>query len=446
MNILLVYPRWDYPTFGELQEPLGIMHIGAMLKRVGHNVRLLDLTVEPIEALDAALPAAEMAGMSTSTAMYGRACRVLDRIKAARPDLPVVLGGPHATVLPAESLRRGFDAVALGEGEHTAVELAEAIAAGGPLHEVAGAVALKDGEPAYGPPRPFEPNLDSLPDADRELIRYPEYFQRGLAHVGIMPTRGCPWNCLFCKPMQDKLFGRKVRSRSVKRVVAEMGGIVRNLGQRRFVFKDDTLALGGVAWFEEFERELKASGIGDVAWSCQARVDQIERPLVEQMKRCGLEGIAFGVESGSQKVLDYYRKGIKVEQTIAAFDLCHQLGIGTHAFIMLGAPVENKQDLEATVRLVQRIQTESVSVSITTPAPGTALYDDILGSGSYNLKDPEDSDYLQNRRPILLSELSVSDLAEAERAILDLAPRALFREQLEERLRKLTDAGPGTLA
>ena len=172
MNILLVYPRWDYPTFGELQEPLGIMHIGAMLKRVGHNVRLLDLTVEPIEALDAALPAAEMAGMSTSTAMYGRACRVLDRIKAARPDLPVVLGGPHATVLPAESLRRGFDAVALGEGEHTAVELAEAIAAGGPLHEVAGAVALKDGEPAYGPPRPFEPNLDDLPDADRELIRY----------------------------------------------------------------------------------------------------------------------------------------------------------------------------------------------------------------------------------------------------------------------------------
>jgi len=442
MNILLVYPRWNYPTFGELQEPLGIMHVGAMLKRAGHTVRLVDLTVEPIEALDAALPAAEMIGLSTSTAMYDRACKALDRIKAARTDVPVVLGGPHATIAAAESLRRGFDAVALGEGEHTAVELAEAIASGRPLWEVPSVVAMKDGVPTAGPVRPFEPDLDSLPDADRTLINYEEYFKQGLAHVGMMPTRGCPWNCLFCKPMQDRLFGRKVRGKSIPRVVAEMKWIVDRLGKRRFLFKDDTLVLGGSEWFAEFEAEQRRQGIHGVGWSCQSRVDQITRPLLEAMKPAGLEGIAFGVESGSQRVLDYYRKGISPEQSIAAFDLCHEMGIGTHAFIMLGAPVETKEDLQATVELVRRIQTESVSVSVTTPAPGTALYDDIVSRGLFNMKDNEDSDYLHNSRPIKLSALTVRDLAEAERAILDLVPTAFFRDQLEERLRKLIEGAP----
>jgi anaerobic magnesium-protoporphyrin IX monomethyl ester cyclase len=443
MNILLVYPRWDYPTFGELQEPLGILHVGAMLKRAGHSVRMVDLTVDPIEALDEALLSAEMVGLSSSTAMYGRACKVLDRIRATRPDVPVVLGGPHATIQASESLRRGFDAVALGEGEHTAVDLAAAIADGRPLWEVPSVVALKDGAPTAGPVRPFEPDLDSLPDADRTLIRYEEYFKQGLNHIGMMPTRGCPWNCLFCKPMQDRLFGRKVRGKSIPRIVAEMKWIVDHLGKRQFLFKDDTLVLGGVEWFKEFDAELRAQGIHGVGWSCQSRVDQIDRPLVEVMKSAGLEGIAFGVESGSQRVLDYYRKGIKPSQTIAAFDLCHEMGIGTHAFIMLGAPVETKDDLKSTVELVRRIKTESVSVSVTTPAPGTALYDDIVARGLFNLKENEDSDYLHNSRPIKLSALSIADLAEAERAILDLVPTAFFRDQLEERLRKLV-AGAST--
>lgn len=439
MNILLVYPRWNYPTFGELQEPLGILHIGAMLRRAGHEVRLVDLTVDPIEALDAALPAAGMVGISSSTAMYGRACKVLDHIKAARPEVPVVIGGPHATVLAEETLRRGFDAVALGEGEHTAVDLAAAISEGRPLWQVPAVMALKDGAPAVGPARAFEPDLDSLPDADRTLLRYDEYFKQGLNHVGLMPTRGCPWNCLFCKPMQDRLFGRQVRAKSIPRIVAEMKNIIDTFGKRQFLFKDDTLVLGGPEWFAEFEAEQKRQGVHGVGWSCQSRVDQITRPLLEAMKPAGLEGIAFGVESGSQRVLNYYRKGIRPEQTIAAFDLCHEMGIGTHAFIMLGAPVETKQDLNATVELVKRIKTESVSVSVTTPAPGTALYDDIRARGLYNLVDPEDSDYLQNSRPILLGELTVRDLAEAERAILDATPRAFFREQLEERLRKLVE-------
>lgn len=443
MKVLLIYPRWNYPTFGEWQEPLGLLSVGAALKSAGHGVRLVDLSVEDISAVDQAVLDCDLAGITAQTALYGRACQVLDRIKQTRPDLPVILGGPHATVRPEEALSRGFDAVVIGEGEHTAVELAGAILEDRPLSMVPGVMMKEKDRFLGGPPRPFEPDLDRLPDADRTLFNYAEYFRRGvMTHVGLMAGRGCPWNCLFCKPMQDKLFGRKLRWRSVGRIVAEMAWIKDRLGASAFIFKDDTLVMGGVEWFLDLERELLNCGLlSRVSFSCQARVDQITRPLLEQMKRCGMEGIAFGVESGSQRILDFYRKGIKVEDTVRAFDLCHQMGVGTHAFIMLGAPEETRQDLEATIRLIERIRPNSVSVSITTPAPGTALFDFTEEHGLSNLTRPEDADYHYNREPIKLKHLTMQDLAAAEKTILALVPTGFFQDQLYARVQNLAGSG-----
>jgi anaerobic magnesium-protoporphyrin IX monomethyl ester cyclase len=441
MDILLIYPRWNYPTFGQLQEPLGLLYLAASLRAAGHEVQVIDLAIEDIGQVDAALARVQLVGISSSTVLYGRACLILDRIKAARPELPVVLGGPHATVRPEEVVARGFDAAAIGEGEHTAVELAQALIDHRPLGEVPGLAARAEGGAVFGPVRPFEPDFDALPDADRTRLDYRKYIAANMTHVGMMATRGCPWNCLFCKPMQDKLFGRKVRRRGLARIAAEMAGIARELGKKQYIFKDDTFVLAGREWFVEFERELAGAGLAGVSFSCQARVDQIDLPLVEQMKRCGLEGIAFGVESGSQKVLDYYRKGIKPEQTIRAFDICHEAGIGTHAFIMLGAPVETRADLEATIALIERLRTESVSVSVTTPAPGTALYDRVLEAGLLNVASPEDADYFYNREPIRLPHLTMKDLAWAEKKILDLVPRACFMDQLQSRQQQLAAQG-----
>ncbi len=176
----------------------------------------------------------------------------------------------------------------------------------------------------FGPSRGFEPDLDAFPDPDRSLVDYSKYFADDIECVGMMASRGCPYNCLFCKPMLDKMHGPKVRRRSPERIAQEMANIANSLGYKRFLFKDDTMVLGGLEFFVDFERELAAAGLRDSHWVCQARVDQVSAPLLEQMKRCGAEAIAFGVESGSQKVLDFFRKGIKIEQTINAFDLCHE--------------------------------------------------------------------------------------------------------------------------
>ncbi|MBW2400203.1 MAG: B12-binding domain-containing radical SAM protein [Deltaproteobacteria bacterium] len=437
MNIILVYPRWDYPTFGQLQEPLGLLHIGAMLKAHGDTVKFFDLAVDAIELVDEALADADLVCISSSTVLFGRACRVLKRIKKTRPGLPVIVGGPHATLMTEDAVMRGFDAAVIGEGEYTAIDLVEAIQKGAPLYEVAGAAAKKGDEVAFGPTRGFEQDLDAFPDPDRTLIDYSKYFSDGIEFVGMMATRGCPYNCLFCKPMLDKMHGPKVRRRSPKRIAQEMSNIAKSLGHKEFLFKDDTMVLGGVEWFVEFERELASAGLCDSQWVCQARVDQISAPLLEQMKKCGVAAIAFGVESGSQKVLDFFRKGIKIEQTIKAFDLCHEHGIGTLAFVMLGAPIETREDLEATVGLVERIRPDSLSFSIATPGPGNALHDYAVANKLRNVTAVEDNDYQYNTDPIKLSLVTAKDVSWAAKAIIEAVPNTYYKEELEARAERL---------
>lgn len=437
MHVVLVYPRWDYPTFGQLQEPLGLLHIGAMLEAHGHSVQFFDLAVDAIEAVDAAVAHAGLVGISSSTVLFGRAARVLDRIKQAHPDLPVVIGGPQATLMTDEAVMRGFDAAVIAEGEYTIVDLVRALEKGTPLYEVAGAAARKGDGVAYGPSRSFEPDLDVFPDADRTLIDYRKYFADGIAFVGMMTSRGCPYNCLFCKPMLDKIHGQKVRRRSAKRVAREMATIADTLGYKKFLFKDDTMVLGGLDYFEDLERELVAAGLRDSQWVCQARVDQISAPLLEQMKRCGLGAIAFGVESGSQKVLDFYRKGIKIEQTIETFDLCHGHGVGTLAFVMLGAPVETREDLEATVRLVERIRPDSLSFSVATPGPGNALHDYAIENKIRKVQAVEENDYQYNTSPIQLAHVTAQDLSWAAKAIVAAVPNTYYKAELEARAARL---------
>ena len=251
MNILLVYPRFQYQAFGELQEPLGILSVAASLRAAGFNLELCDLTLaKSLETLDAPLARAGAVGLSCTTALFGRALQVLERIRSLRPELPVVLGGPHATACPEESLSKGFDALVIGEGEVTAVELFRCLLEKGDPAGIAGVSVLRSGEVVTGPARPFIQDLDSLPFPARDLVDYAGYKQNNLIHIGLFVSRGCPFRCSFCKPMQDKIFGTKVRGPSPENAVREMVQAKELIGPRPFLFRDDTLPMLGAQWFE----------------------------------------------------------------------------------------------------------------------------------------------------------------------------------------------------
>ena len=420
----MIYPRFWWQETGPLQEPLGLLYLVSVLKSNGFEVELVDFTIEDgFKNLKEKLQGAVLAGISSSSALFGRAIWILRQIRQLKPSLPVVIGGPHPSADPISCLKAGFDFVQIGEGEKAIVQLARSLSKGRSPQGIDGLLSQSDKKPASFPKRNFINNLNELPFPARELVNWKAYFAKGLVQIGISAIRGCPYQCRFCKPMQDWMFGRKLRKRSAESVAEEIEQAIKITGKNFFLFRDDNLSSLGRKWFEEFRAELERRKL-KIYFSAQARVNEIDEELIVLMKSCGLVGLAFGAESGSQKILDYYQKKITVEETIRAFDLCKKHNIGTHCFIILGAPVETKKDLELTIKLVERIKPDSVSISRLTPAPGTYLFEEAKKDGILNCSSWEDWDYYSNRAPIRLKHLEEKDLEEAERAIKKLVPKA----------------------
>jgi len=413
MRILLIYPRYGYHHRGGLQEPLGIIYVADALENAGHEVEVLDLTFsETLPDLSEILSGVDMVGVSSSSALYGRALETLRAVKGLAPDLPVVLGGPHATALPEKAVSDGFDAAVIGEGELSSPLLARAIGEGAALSGVPGVAYSDGGKICVNLPTKFIENLDSLPHPDRSRLDYESYFAGGMGQAGVVAMRGCPYRCSYCKPMQEKLFGNKIRRRSPLDVALEVDEIARGVCDR-VLFRDDAFTTHSPEWFRKLGRRFREMNTPLWGWVCQGRVDQITPELLDAMQEAGLRMIAFGVESGSQKILNYYKKGITVEQTEKAFEMCRERNIGTHAFVMVGAPEETAGDVQATMDLLERIRPNSVSPSITTPAPGTELYEMTIRDKTYNIGDWSETDYFANSRPLKLHYLTEAQIVEA---------------------------------
>jgi len=409
-SVLLVYPRYRYLLASSLEEPLGLLYVASALRQAGWSVQLLDLTFEKDlsrlgELLDAG-PAA--VGMSVTSPILDRAVEVLGFVRDRRPGVPVILGGPHATAFPEDGLARGFDYCVVGDGERAVVALMEGHEAGDVSGVPGLAWRLPSGEMRSNPPL-YVKDLNTLPFPDRSLLDYGKYEK-----LGFITTRGCPYNCFYCKPMQDKLFGRKVRRRSPENVVEEIVRATELLGKRLIHFRDDTITLGGLDWFTEFNRLVKARVPGGISFQCNSRVDQVTDEKLALMKDAGCAQIFFGVESGSQKVLDFYQKGTTPAQAVEAFRLCKRYKIQTVAAIMLGAPVETVEDLKLTYNLIKKIKPDNWIVYTTTPFPGNYLYDYAKENNLLRVSRSEEFDNAMNKRngfmPIELKNLSAGDL------------------------------------
>lgn len=410
MKITLIYPRFEYKNIGNVEEPLGILYIASVLKKSGHQVYFHDLTfAKDLEVLREDICNSDLAGFSCTSPLFGIAKRVLKYIKELKPDIKTVAGGPHPTQDPESALRAGFDFVVIGEGEVTILELIRGIEREC-FDNVRGIAYKKGSDFKINPPQPFIDSLDSLPLPDRSLIDYSKYFT-----FGIMATRGCPFNCFYCKPMQDRLFGNCLRKRGVSSVVDEIEQLIKIDKHKVIYFKDDTLTAYPPDWFKDFGNELKRRGL-KAKWGCNSRVDTITGDKLELMKKAGCLGLSFGVESGSQRIIDFYNKKTRVEQVIDTFSLCRKLKINTLAFIMLGAPIETREDLEMTYRLILKIKPDHWIVYVTTPFPGNYLYEYAAGRGIIRINDYLEYDNAQNSKdlklPMQLECLTKEDIEE----------------------------------
>ncbi len=302
-----------------------------------------------------------------------------------------IIGGPHVTAAHQEVLKRGFDVAVIGEGEQTALELIQELNKNQPdLSSIKG-IAWKNqgGEVIINQPREMIDITDScLPAYDKiyleRYLRVSDEVLRGvpIRAAIVMASRGCPYQCTFCAC--NKAFGRRVRYRSFENIKKEVELLKNKYNVEAIWFADDTMTVN----YDHVRKICQLMKEEKMYWGAQSRVDLTREEIVKLMKESGCLQLDFGIESGTQRVLDeIINKQINLDQVQEAFRLCRKYGIRTHAAFMIGFPTEGREEMIQTFDFARKIKANWYAFSIFTPLPGTYLYDHYYQPGEITLGD-----------------------------------------------------------
>lgn len=361
--------------------PLGLLCIAGFLDAKGIGVKVWDPSPYDnnfIDEIKDFYP--DIIGISLMTAEYARAREMVKLLKVKVPNAVYACGGVHVSALPEESLRGlDVDVAVLGEGEITMQELCYSDKDG--WSKINGILYLGETGIHRNPARELIEDLDIIPFTGRHLLSSPFNWYlippgviRGvfsLYTTTMITSRGCPYNCLFCA--SRVIFGRHFRRRSVDNVIEEIRYLQKEYHINGIWFLDDTFTFDR-EWVHKFCLALIKQRIG-LKWSCQTRVDRIDKGLLSLMKLAGCAQLEIGVESGSEKVLEQLDKGISIKELKEKFAQMKQLGLRTMANFMIGSPGENIEDVVATYRLAKYLNPNFIEFNMCIPYPGSALYD-----------------------------------------------------------------------
>ena len=370
--------------------PLGIMSIGAALKREGTEVALFDWSGEDLDAQKQGMLEGFHPDLVGFTVVIGTSIERSIEVSSWSHEIgaKVIWGGPCPSVLPDLVLRDvPVDFVAIGEGEQTMLDLVKVLSSGGDPKTVNGLAFNQEGMPFKTAARARLTDLNQLPmpmwqelgDLTKYLMSY-----YGREAIPMVTSRGCPGTCAFC--YTKNMWGYRWTSRSAEKVVEEIQ-LVRKLDPRigAIIFDDDLFA-GDPKRIISFCDRLLAEGI-DIKWNCEIRAKDITRDLLKKMKSAGCEELLLGVESGSQRILDKLCKGVKVETIMEAFEMAHQEGVKAIAMLMIGLPGETMEDFKATDEMLRKIKADGFYFSLFIPSPGTAFLEEAKAHGFEEPKD-----------------------------------------------------------
>ena len=368
---------------------LTVATLAAPLLKSGHDVLCLDLnlTTHPAETLERWLGELhpDYTGITFATPLFHNVQHIATLVKKYSPNSVVVVGGAHPTCLP-ESIMADphVDIACIGEGDVTITE----IVAGADLSSIRGIWYREDGKVVANSKREYINDLDQLPLPDWSLFNLSVYKTPSLScrnnPVGTMETsRGCVFGCVYCN---KSIFGRTFRTKSPQRIVDEMESLLL-AGFKEIHIIDDG-----------FTTNLdRAKSICDLIiqsrlrfpWKlCNGiRVDKVDREFLQKAKDAGCYSIAFGVESGSQTLLNNISKGTTLAQAQDAFRWCREIGIETVGFFMLGLPGETEYTMQQTIDFAKELAPDYAKTSILLPLPGTPLYESFEHNGYIKSKD-----------------------------------------------------------
>ncbi|WP_086637382.1 B12-binding domain-containing radical SAM protein [Methanonatronarchaeum thermophilum] len=387
-EVLLINPpdfKSKYKKYFNIRAPpLGIAYIASVLDENDIDVVLMDCAAEDIGYDEMARKVGELdpflVGVTSTTPLIPEALRSIQVAKEAS-NAYTVLGGPHPTFMHEDILNQNesVDFVVKGEGEYTVLDLYQTLREEGDLSNVEGIVFRSEGRVVENEDRALIEDLDSLPYPARHLLPTDKYvvFDDRMSITTMVCSRGCPMQCSFCA--SSALHGKAIRKRSPTDVVDEMEHVKETLDVSTIAFMDDTFTLLP-DWVREFCRELKDRDI-DIGWGCTARVDKIDRDMIELMRDAGCHTIFIGVESGNQEILDRVKKGTQTSQVKKIFETANDVGMRTVASLAIGLPGETRETVNRSIQFVKDIKANYALFSIATPYPGTEFYNNMKDIG-----------------------------------------------------------------
>jgi len=364
--------------------PLGLLYIAAFMKEhTKHNVSVIDSQVGNLDysSLKARVVSIQpdIVGITAMTMTMVDVINTAKIVKEINNTIKVVLGGPHVNLFPDETIKlKNVDYLVLGEGEAVFVDFINAVDNKTKLEEIPGLVFENNGKIINTGQRPMISDLDKLPFPARHLVPYKKYtslLSKGSVVTTIFTSRGCPFKCSFCsRPHLGKIF----RARSSVNVVDELEACTK-LGIYEFLIYDDTFTVnrGRVIDIcnEIIRRKL------NIGWDIRARVDTVDEEVIVHLKKAGCQGIHYGVEAGTDKILRILNKGITISQVREIFNLTRKYRIPILAYFMIGIPEETLEDIYQTFKVMKDLNPDYVHITILTPFPGTNIYFDGLRNG-----------------------------------------------------------------
>ena len=378
---------------GSSQPTFALVCLGAVAQQENAEVFLLDaaatgLTVEAA-AEEIAAFSPDIVGISSTTAGIVASGNLAQRMKKICPDVTTLIGGPHVTAIPQETLEEfpGFDIAVLGEGELTFREILVSLNDTGIIHDAIPGTALRrNGEFVMNVPRAPIENLDDLPMPAWGLLSgFPNGYRPSPMRIRRFPcativlARGCPNRCTFC---DRSVFGNRIRSYSPGHVITMIRDLKENYGVQEILIEDDTFVISKKRVIELCQRLIDENI--DISWSCLGRADRVTPDLLKLMKRAGCWHISYGVESGDPRILESVGKGERISHIVDAVKWSHEAGIRTKGFFMVGFPGETQESVKLTQQLALDLKLDDISVMQLTPFPGSEIYLTAESQGTFD--------------------------------------------------------------
>jgi anaerobic magnesium-protoporphyrin IX monomethyl ester cyclase len=379
---------------GSVTPPLGISYLAAYLEKGGYVISIVDgevlnLTIDETVS-QILLKKSKIIGITSTIVSFPSAIEIGRRLRKEKPDLILILGGPYVSACMADSLEQSFDFGVYGEGELTVHELLRYLKKETDIEisKIKGLI-YRDAEGLHiNETREYIMNLDILPYPARHLLPDLHLYRpntqcyRKLPATTLITSRGCPYNCIFC---DHSVFGKKYRAHSAEYVVNEMQYLIEKFGIREIWIVDDTFTLDQKRVFDICDLMIKRHV--KISWSCLGRVNTVSPELLHKMRAAGCWMIAYGIETGNQKIMDFLKKGITIEGVRKAITWTKDAGLLTKGYFMIGHPPDTIDTVDQTIAFAKDLKLDYALFTITSPLPNTQLFEICKTMGKIDFTD-----------------------------------------------------------